>query len=91
MKEKARAFGKAQPVFPHWKIGARQRKPPGSAPVPHNKGYALAVLVKVINLSALGKPFSFFVHSSHCQHNVAMGIMPRWVGVMDCKVTAHSL
>ena len=28
MKEKARAFGKALPVFPHWKIGARQRKPP---------------------------------------------------------------
>ena len=50
----------------------------------------LAVLVKVINLSALGHPLSIFVNGSHCQHNVTMGIVSRRVGVMDCKITTHS-
>ena len=52
---------------------------------------AFAVLVKVINLSALGKPLSIFINGSHGQHDMAMGIVSGRIGVMDCKVTAHSL
>jgi len=51
----------------------------------------LAVFVKVINLSALRQPLSIFINGSHGQHEVAMGIVSRWVGVMDCKITTHSL
>ena len=51
---------------------------------------AFAILVKVINLSALGKPLSVFVNSSHGQHDVTMGIVSRWIWVMDCKITAHT-
>ena len=51
----------------------------------------LAVLVKVIYLSALGHPLSVFVNGSHCQHDVAMGIVSGWIWVMDCKITTHSL
>ena len=52
---------------------------------------AFAVLVKVINLAALGKPLPIFINGSHRQHDVAMGIVSRWIGVMDCKITTHSL
>ena len=52
---------------------------------------AFAVLVKVINLATLGKPLSIFINGSHGQHDVAMGIVSWWVGVMDCKITTHSL
>ena len=50
----------------------------------------LAVLVKVINLSALGHPLSVFINGSHGQHDVAMGIVSRRIWVMDCKITTHS-
>ena len=50
----------------------------------------LAVLVKVINLSALWHPLSIFINGSHSQHDVTMGIVSRWVGVMDCNITTHS-
>lgn len=51
---------------------------------------AFAVLVKVINFSALGQPFSIFINGSHGQHDVAMGIVSRRIWVMDCKITTHS-
>ena len=51
---------------------------------------AFAVLVKVINLSGFGKPFSVFVHRPHGQHHMTMWIVSRWVGIVDGKVTAHS-
>ena len=52
---------------------------------------ALAVLVKVVNLAALGQPLSVFVSGSHGQHDMTMRIVPGRIWVMDCKITAHSL
>ena len=43
-------------------------------PAPGREPDTLAVLVKVINLPALGKPFSGFVHCPHGQQNVGVGI-----------------
>ena len=43
-------------------------------PVPGWEPDTLAILVKVINLPALGKPFSGFVHCPHGQQNVGVGI-----------------
>jgi len=51
----------------------------------------LAVLVKVINLSALRQPLSIFINGSHGQHEMTVRIVSRWVGVMDCEITTHSL
>ena len=45
----------------------------------------LAVLVKVINLSALGHPLSFFVNGSHGQHDVTMGLCPGGSGSWIAK------
>ena len=42
-------------------------------PVPGWEPDTLAVLVKVINLPALGKPFSGFVHCPHDQQDVGVG------------------
>ena len=43
-------------------------------PVPGREPDTLAVLVKVINLPALGKPFPGFVHCPHGQQDVGVGI-----------------
>ena len=43
-------------------------------PVPGWEPDTLVILVKVINLPALGKPFSGFVHCPHGQQNVGVGI-----------------
>ena len=51
----------------------------------------LSILIKVINLAALGQPLSVFVNGSHGQHDMAMRIVSGRIWVMDCKVTAHSL
>ena len=60
-------------------------------PVAGGKSDTLSVLVKVINLAALGQPLSVFVNGSHSQHDMAMRIVSGRIWVMDCKVTAHSL
>ena len=60
-------------------------------PVAGGKSDTLSVLVKVVNLAALRQPLSVFVNGSHGQHDMAMGIVSGRIGVMDCKVTAHSL
>ena len=59
-------------------------------PVPGWKPDALAVLVKVINFSGFGKPFSMPVHCPHGQHHMTMGIVSRWLGVMDGKINNHA-
>ena len=51
----------------------------------------LPVLVEVINLAALGKPFPMFVHRPHSQHDMTVGVVSGRVWVMDRKVTAHPL
>ena len=51
----------------------------------------LAILVKVINLSGLWQLLSVFVNGSHGQHDMAMGIVSRRVGIMDCKIATHTL
>ena len=43
-------------------------------PVPGWEPDTLVILVKVINLPALGKPFSGFVHCPHGQQNVGVGL-----------------
>ena len=60
-------------------------------PVAGGKSDTLSVLVKVINLAALGQPLSVFINGSHGQHDMAMGIVSGRIWVMDCKITAHSL
>ena len=60
-------------------------------PVAGGKSDTLSVLIKVINLAALGQPLSVFINGSHGQHDMAMGIVSGRIWVMDCKVTAHSL
>ena len=49
----------------------------------------LSILVKVINLAALGKPFPMLVHCPHSQQDMGVGIVSRRVGVMDGKVNNH--
>ena len=44
------------------------------------------ILVKVINLAALGKPFPMFVHCPHSQQDMGVGVVSRRVGVMDGKI-----
>ena len=39
------------------------------------------VLIKVINLAALGKPFPMFVHCPHSEHDMGVGIVSRRMGV----------
>ena len=60
-------------------------------PVAGGKSDTLSVFVKVINLAALRQPLSVFVNGSHGQHDMAMGIVSGRIGVMNCKITAHSL
>jgi len=48
------------------------------------------VFVKVINLAALWKPFSMFVHCPHSQQDMGVGIVSRRMGVMDGKVSNHA-
>ena len=52
------------------------------------KFYPFPVLVKVIDLAALGKPFSMLVHCPHSQHD--MGVRVSVPFVMDGKIHAHS-
>ena len=52
--------------------------------------YPIPVLVKVINLAALGKPFPMFVHCPHSEQDMGVGIVSRRMGVMDGKVNNHS-
>ena len=54
------------------------------------KFYPFPVFVKVINLAALGKPFSMFVHCPHSEHDMGVGIVSRRMGVMDCKISNHA-
>ena len=54
------------------------------------KFYPFPVLVKVINLVALGKPFPMLVHCPHGQHDMGVGIVSGRIGVMDGKIHAHS-
>ena len=39
--------------------------------------YPFPILVKVINLAALGKPFSMFIHCPHGQQDMGVGIVSR--------------
>ena len=48
------------------------------------------ILVKVINLAALGKPFPMFVHCPHSEQDMGVGIVSRRMGVMDCKISNHA-
>ena len=50
--------------------------------------YPFPVLVKVINLAALGKPFPMFVHCPHSEQD--MGVWVSVPFVMDGKIHAHS-
>ena len=52
--------------------------------------YPFPILVKVINLAALGKPFPMFVHCPHSQQDMGVGIVSRRMGVMDGKVSNHA-
>ena len=52
--------------------------------------YPFPVLIKVINLAALGKPFPMFVHCPHSQQDMGVGVVSRRVGVMDGKVNNHA-
>ena len=52
--------------------------------------YPFPILVKVINLAALGKPFPLFVHCPHSQQDMGVGIVSRRMGVMDGKVSNHA-
>ena len=52
--------------------------------------YPFPILVKVINLAALGKPFSMFIHCPHGQQDMGVGVVSRRVGVMDGKVNNHA-
>ena len=54
------------------------------------KFYSFPIFVKVINLTALGKPFPMFVHCSHSQQDMGVGIVSRRMGVMDGKVSNHA-
>ena len=54
------------------------------------KFYPFPVFVKVINLAALGKPFSMFVHCSHSEQDMGVGIVSRRMGVMDGKISNHA-
>ena len=54
------------------------------------KFYPFPVFVKVINLAALGKPFSMFVHCPHSEHDMGVGIVSRRMGVMDGKISNHA-
>ena len=49
----------------------------------------LAVLVKVVDLPALGKPFAGFVHCPHGKKDVGVGISVPLV--MDGKIGNHAL
>ena len=52
--------------------------------------YPFPVFIKVINLAALGKPFSMFVHFPHSQQDMGVGSVSRRMGVMDGKVSNHA-
>ena len=52
--------------------------------------YPFPVLIKVINLAALGKPFPMFVHCPHSEQDMGVGIVSRRMGVMDGKVNDHA-
>ena len=52
------------------------------------KFYPFPVLVKVINLAALGKPFPMFIHCPHSQHDMSVRVSVPFV--MDGKIHAHS-
>ena len=52
--------------------------------------YPFPILVKVINLAALGKPFPMFVHCPHSQQDMGVGIVSRRMGVMDGKISNHA-
>ena len=54
------------------------------------KFYPFSAFIKVINLAALGKPFSMFVHCSHSEQDMGVGIASRRMGVMDCKISNHA-
>ena len=49
-----------------------------------------SIFVKVINLTALGKPFPMFVHCPHSEQDMGVGIMSRRIGVVDGKVNNHA-
>ena len=38
----------------------------------------------------IGKPFPMFVHCSHSQQDMGVGIMSRRMGVMDGKISNHA-
>ena len=44
------------------------------------KFYPFPVFVKVINIAALGKPFSMFVHCPHSEQDMGVGIVSRRMG-----------
>ena len=48
------------------------------------------ILVKVINLAALGKPFPMLVYCPHSEHDMGVGIVSRRMGGMDGKVSNHA-
>ena len=52
--------------------------------------YPFPILIKVINLAALGKPFPMFVHCPHSEQDMGVGIMSRRMGVMDGKISNHA-
>ena len=54
------------------------------------KFYPFPVLVKVINLPALWKPFPMLVHCPHSQQDMSMGIVSLRMGVMDGKINNHA-
>ena len=54
------------------------------------KFYPFPVLVKVINLVALGKPFPMFVYCPHSEQDMGVGIVSRRMGVVDGKVNDHA-
>ena len=48
------------------------------------------ILVKVINLAALGKPFPMLIHCPHSQQDMGVGIVSRRIGGMNCKISNHA-
>ena len=54
------------------------------------KFHPFPILVKVINLAALGKPFPMFVHCPHGQQDMGVGVVSWRMGVMDGKINNHT-
>lgn len=57
-------------------------------PAPGRKPDTLAVLVKVVDLPALGEPFPLFIHRPHGKQDVGVGVAVPLV--MDGKIGNHA-